>query len=521
MEFKLFQPQYIHELGKRTNQEDSLYPADGLATEQNRVFIVCDGMGGHDKGEVASAAVCQGLSQRAEALLSADRPFTDDDFLAALKEAFETLDRADTEHAGRMGTTMTFICLHRGGCLAAHIGDSRIYHLRPATGEVLFRSRDHSLVQQLYELGEISYDGMATNPRKNVILRAMQPLQVNRVEPTLVHITDIRPGDYFYLCSDGMLERMEDDEILAIVGDPSLTEEQKVQEFIKRTSENSDNHTAYLVKIAEVVNEAGDEAYLNDEPEARRRNKALNDPRKSEVWDYRPDGKHVSPTRDLDAEDDEEATLIVPPPVQPAAAVAAQEAVAQEAVAREADAREAAACEAAAQPDASEKKEKEFKEAATEASIGRSQYAEKARGEQQPQASNRRNLIMGLIVLGLLAVGVILFLLLKSPAAGDGTDADDEVEMDEQYDQKKSGNDDGGFLYEEGMDNNFVDEGRRGTPGTDAGRQSTPRSGNTDGTPTGETPSTDNNQRRSGGLGGAVEDFQDQIQKNIIDQSNK
>ena len=290
MDFQLFQPQAIHELGKRTNQEDSIYPAKGEATTANRIFLVCDGMGGHDKGEVASAAVCQGLSQKAEALLKANRTFTDNDFNEALTEAFDTLDRADTEHQGRMGTTMTFVCLHKGGALVAHIGDSRIYHLRPATGEVLYRSRDHSLVQQLYELGEISYNEMGTSPRKNVILRAMQPYQEERTKPTIVHITDIRPGDYFYQCSDGMLEQMEDDELLSIVSDPALSEEQKVEQLIARTIDNSDNHTAYLVKVAEVVMEAGDDQQPSDEAEARRRNKALNDPHKDIVWDYRPDG---------------------------------------------------------------------------------------------------------------------------------------------------------------------------------------------------------------------------------------
>jgi len=289
MEFHLFQPQAIHELGKRTNQEDSIYPAKGQATTANRIFLVCDGMGGHDKGEVASAAVCQGLSRRAEALLTPNRPFTDDNFNEALAEAFDNLDRADTAHEGRMGTTMTFLCLHRGGALVAHIGDSRIYHLRPATGEVLYRSRDHSLVQQLYELGEISYNDMGTSPRKNVILRAMQPFQEERSKPTIVHITDIRPGDYFYLCSDGMLEKMEDDELLAIVSDPALSEEQKVEQLIARTVDNNDNHTACLVKVAEVVMEAGDDQQLNDEAAARRRNKALNDPHKDLVWDYKPE----------------------------------------------------------------------------------------------------------------------------------------------------------------------------------------------------------------------------------------
>ena len=63
MKFELFVPQAILQLGQRNNQEDSIYPAHGQATASDRFFLVCDGMGGHDKGEVASAAVCQGLSQ--------------------------------------------------------------------------------------------------------------------------------------------------------------------------------------------------------------------------------------------------------------------------------------------------------------------------------------------------------------------------------------------------------------------------------------------------------------------------
>ena len=181
-------------------------------------FLVCDGMGGHDKGEVASAAVCKGVSEAVESCLTEDQPFTKTDFMHALDHAYDVLDEADVAKEGTMGTTMTFLCLHRGGCLAAHIGDSRIYHLRPSTGEVLFRSRDHSLVQQLYELGELSYDEMKTSPRKNVILRAVQPYQDERSKPSFVLIKDIRPGDYFYMCSDGMLEEMEDDELMAVVG---------------------------------------------------------------------------------------------------------------------------------------------------------------------------------------------------------------------------------------------------------------------------------------------------------------
>ena len=284
MKFQLYTPQAIYQLGKRKNQEDTIYPVAGQATADDRLFLVCDGMGGHEKGEVASAAVCQGMSQALENLQPMAETLSDQQFEQALAQAFNTLDAADVTKEGRMGTTMTFLCLHRSGCLVAHIGDSRIYHLRPQTGQVLYRSRDHSLVQQLYELGEISYNDMGTSQRKNIILKAMQPFQEERSKATLVHITDIQPGDYFYLCSDGMLEHMEDDEIIAILN-MNLSDEEKAAELVKRTADNADNHSAYLLHIKDVEHEQGDELLVSDEEEARRRNKALNDTRKDEAWD--------------------------------------------------------------------------------------------------------------------------------------------------------------------------------------------------------------------------------------------
>ena len=62
MKISIDQPTCIHELGKRSNQEDSVFPAIGDATDQDKVFILCDGMGGHDNGEVASGLVCNCLS---------------------------------------------------------------------------------------------------------------------------------------------------------------------------------------------------------------------------------------------------------------------------------------------------------------------------------------------------------------------------------------------------------------------------------------------------------------------------
>lgn len=258
MKFQLYQPLAINELGGRQNQEDAIYPLIGEVSEESRVFVVCDGMGGLDKGEVASNAVSRSLGHMAEVIRDAVPVFTDEDFFQCLSKAYNELDAADVKNEAQMGTTMTFLCFHDGGCLVAHIGDSRIYHLRPSLGDcrgILFRSRDHSLVQQLYEQGQISLDEMRTSSKKNIILKAMQPHQQTRTEATIVHIKDVEPGDYFYLCTDGMLEQMDDAALMGIFADGSTIDEQKRQQLIDATANNTDNHSAYLIHVKEVEEE--------------------------------------------------------------------------------------------------------------------------------------------------------------------------------------------------------------------------------------------------------------------------
>jgi serine/threonine protein phosphatase PrpC len=268
MKIKILQPQAIHELGKRENQEDTIYPQLGSATISDRLFIVCDGMGGHEKGEVASQTVCSALTEYISNNCKADEPLSDYTFTAALEYAFSKLDEKDNNSIKKMGTTLTFLCLHRGGCIVAHIGDSRIYHIRPSESRLLYKSRDHSLVFDLYQAGEISYDEMKTSPQKNIITRAMQPGKDNRVKADIVHITNVRSGDYFYLCSDGMLEQMTDDELISILHG-KMSDEAKRNQLITATADNSDNHSAYLIHIENVEKERGDETQPNDEATTR------------------------------------------------------------------------------------------------------------------------------------------------------------------------------------------------------------------------------------------------------------
>lgn len=248
----------LQELGQRANQEDSLFPALGRSTPDERLFILCDGMGGHEKGEVASATVCETISR---VILSAWHPgeaLSDELFLQALSAAFDALDAKDNGEERKMGTTLTFLCLHANGATVAHIGDSRIYQLRPASdttpAHVVFRTQDHSLVNDLVKIGEITEEEAKHHPQKNVITRAMQPCQEHRAKADIAHLTDIQPGDYFFMCSDGMLEQSTDDNILNIITKPNVSDEQKLEMLRRVTEENKDNHTAHLIYISDVAN---------------------------------------------------------------------------------------------------------------------------------------------------------------------------------------------------------------------------------------------------------------------------
>lgn len=259
----------IYELGQRKNQEDYIYPPIGGSNEGNRLFIVCDGMGGHENGEVASKTVCEKMSEYIAANYNGEDVFTEELFNAALAHAYDALDALDDSAEKKMGTTLTFLMFHSDGCLLAHIGDSRIYHIRPSeTGAARIRyvTRDHSLVNDLVAIGEMTEEEAKTSRQKNVITRAIQPNQERRSKADIYNIEDVRAGDYFYMCSDGMLEQAEDEEIANIISMDRKTDEEKVEMFRALTKDNKDNHSAHLIKVLSVsgIEEAVTEAKVDE-----------------------------------------------------------------------------------------------------------------------------------------------------------------------------------------------------------------------------------------------------------------
>lgn len=244
----------IHELGQRSNQEDSIYPEIGKASPDDRLFMVCDGMGGHDSGEIASQTICETMSKYILAHTSTEDIFTNEQFTLALNASYDALDKKDNGAAKKMGTTMTLLKFHKDGCLLAHIGDSRIYHIRPSE-RYIFHTRDHSLVNDLVDIGELTPEEAKTSNQRNVITRAMQPNLDKRPKADIKQITDICPNDYFFMCSDGMLEETEDCDLLNILSDLESSDDEKLEILIKVSENNRDNHSAYLIHVLEVIDE--------------------------------------------------------------------------------------------------------------------------------------------------------------------------------------------------------------------------------------------------------------------------
>jgi protein phosphatase len=241
----------IYELGQRANQEDFIYPSGTGLQLTSDLYILCDGMGGHEKGEVASETVCRTMSAYIKSHPREDGLFDETDFQKALDAAYDALDAEDTSAEKKMGTTLTLVKYHAGGCFIAHIGDSRIYHIRPATRTVLYVTRDHSLVNDLVQLGELTPEQARHSKQKNIITRAMQPHQNRRDPADCCNLTDLQPGDFIYMCSDGMLEISRDADIVEILS-KDAPDSEKIEVLRNLTRDNRDNHSAFLIRIVSV-----------------------------------------------------------------------------------------------------------------------------------------------------------------------------------------------------------------------------------------------------------------------------
>jgi serine/threonine protein phosphatase PrpC len=251
MKIELFSPLSIFARGKRDNMEDCIFPGYGLAKDSDTFFIVCDGMGGHNRGETASNLACQGFSE-----YFSDNPYPGNpehyfrDAFDYVEGLFDLYTDQHKETRG-MGTTLVMIYFINDTAVVMHCGDSRCYHFRG--NELAWRTRDHKLVEEWVSQGLISAQEAAKHPKSNMITRAIQGFNTLKVEPDINIISDIKPGDYFFLCSDGIYESISDSQLGEILASGS-SDTEKIQIIEELCSGNSkDNYSAYMLKIKNLV----------------------------------------------------------------------------------------------------------------------------------------------------------------------------------------------------------------------------------------------------------------------------
>ena len=195
----------------RENNEDAVY-----ADVRDRVAIVCDGMGGHAGGHVASELAVQVMSHALRQLKASD--WTDEDAIVeAMKQAVfgandHILSRAKIDpELFDMGTTVVACAFMSEQVITANVGDSRIYRIVGDTIEQV--SNDHSLVAERVRAGLLDPDSPEATMLANIITRALGMDQVT-VDIT---IEDLQVGDIYLLCTDGLCDMLSDQDILEIV----------------------------------------------------------------------------------------------------------------------------------------------------------------------------------------------------------------------------------------------------------------------------------------------------------------
>lgn len=251
MKISIRQPLGYSHIGRKDNQEDNVYPLFEQVDDHQRFFILCDGVGGQDHGEVASRCVCDTVGAYLKQRYMEADDVTEDDITLAIGKAYDALDALDKDDQSKMATTFTCVCLASNGAFVAHMGDSRIYQVRPGQG-VMYQSADHSLVNALLAAGELTPEEAKDFPRKNVITRALQPHSERRFTAEIHILTDVKSGDYFFLCCDGVLEQLTNDRLVEILASKRSDDEKLSLIEYESLDKTRDNFTAYLIPINKV-----------------------------------------------------------------------------------------------------------------------------------------------------------------------------------------------------------------------------------------------------------------------------
>jgi protein phosphatase len=237
------------DVGKlRTQNQDAM----GISqTPSGLLFVTCDGMGGHQAGDTAAKMAVQGLGE-----FFATKKFSNAEIPIAFMDACHLVDEKIVIHSinnlecAGMGTTAVMLLINQEQGFYAHIGDSRLYHLKNDTLTLL--TKDHSYVQKLVDLNKITEQEAQFHPKKNLIERA---LGAQDCTPDVDTISTLNQGeDLFLLCSDGLTNMLSETDIYAVLSsnDFDLTKKATLLVAMANEGGGTDNITVQLVRRTKI-----------------------------------------------------------------------------------------------------------------------------------------------------------------------------------------------------------------------------------------------------------------------------
>lgn len=205
----------VTDKGKVRNQNQDAFYTYNSPEHELSILMVCDGMGGAKAGNVASELAIQVFKAEAKNTLpkvSAEKiPEELKRCIALSNKAVYELSRTDIDCNG-MGTTLVAAVVKGNTLYVANVGDSRAYLI--SKGEIRQITRDHSLVEDMVERGDITREESRSHPNKNLITRAVGTVETVECDTFTLNINE---GDYVLLCSDGLTNTVPDEELGRIV----------------------------------------------------------------------------------------------------------------------------------------------------------------------------------------------------------------------------------------------------------------------------------------------------------------
>ena len=228
---------------KRKMNQDYVFATDSPIGGLDNLYIVADGMGGHNAGEYASAFSVEELKDLVVELGQAEIEIILHRALQEVNRRLRTVAASDSRYYG-MGTTIVIATVRGGILYVANVGDSRLYLKKNRLRQITV---DHSLVEEMVLAGTLDQKKARTHPDKNVITRAIGAEDTLEIDFFREKVSE---GNIVLMCSDGLTNMVEDSEIEEILGSSSSLEDAGGQLLAKANDNGgSDNISVLLVKI--------------------------------------------------------------------------------------------------------------------------------------------------------------------------------------------------------------------------------------------------------------------------------